>query len=41
MVRAPMKDPVHKSVLGNGLRVVTVELPHLHAGVLARDATDG
>src|SRR5256886_8265864 len=30
-----MKDPVHKSVLGNGLRVVTVELPHLHAGMLA------
>ena len=27
MLRAPMKDPVHKSVLGNGLRVVTVELP--------------
>src|SRR5438128_464984 len=35
MLRAPMKDPVHKSVLGNGLRVVTVELPHLHAGMLA------
>ena len=35
ILRAPMKDPVHKSVLGNGLRVVTVELPHLHAGMLA------
>src|SRR2546423_7078879 len=32
---APMKDPVHKSVLGNGLRVVTAELQHLHAGMLA------
>jgi predicted Zn-dependent peptidase len=30
-----MTDPVHKSVLHNGLRVVTVELPHLHAGMLA------
>ncbi|HYZ88277.1 MAG TPA: pitrilysin family protein [Myxococcales bacterium] len=30
-----MQDPVHKTVLGNGLRVVTVELPHLHAGMLA------
>ena len=30
-----MNDPVHKSVLGNGLRVVTVELPHLHAGMIA------
>jgi predicted Zn-dependent peptidase len=30
-----MTDPVHKSVLANGLRVVTVELPHLHAGMLA------
>jgi len=30
-----MRDPVHKTVLGNGLRVVTVELPHLHAGMLA------
>ena len=28
-------DPVHKSVLANGLRVVTVELGHLHAGMLA------
>ena len=30
-----MRDPVHKTVLGNGLRVVTVELSHLHAGMLA------
>ena len=30
-----MNDPVHKSVLPNGLRVVTVELPHLHAGMVA------
>jgi predicted Zn-dependent peptidase len=27
--------PVHKSLLDNGLRVVTVELPHLHAGMVA------
>jgi predicted Zn-dependent peptidase len=30
-----MIEPVHKSVLPNGLRVVTVELPHLHAGMIA------
>jgi predicted Zn-dependent peptidase len=30
-----LSDPVHKSVLANGLRVVTVELGHLHAGMLA------
>jgi predicted Zn-dependent peptidase len=30
-----MTDPVHKSVLPNGLRVVTVELPHLHTGMIA------
>ncbi|MFL5379492.1 MAG: M16 family metallopeptidase, partial [Myxococcales bacterium] len=30
-----LNDPVHKSVLPNGLRVVTVELGHLHAGMLA------
>src|SRR6266850_2078205 len=30
-----MKDPVQKSVLPNGLRVVTVELPHLHTGMIA------
>jgi len=30
-----MTVPVHKSVLENGLRVVTVELPHLHSGMLA------
>jgi len=30
-----MNDPVHKTVLANGLRVVAVELPHLHAGMLA------
>jgi predicted Zn-dependent peptidase len=30
-----MQDPVHKTALANGLRVVTVELPHLHAGMLA------
>jgi predicted Zn-dependent peptidase len=30
-----VKDPVHKRVLANGLRVVTVELPHLHTGMLA------
>jgi predicted Zn-dependent peptidase len=30
-----MSDPVHKSVLENGLRVVTVELPHLHTGMIA------
>ncbi|GAC1346905.1 MAG: pitrilysin family protein [Myxococcales bacterium] len=29
------EDPVRKSELANGLRVVTVELPHLHAGMLA------
>ncbi|TMA24490.1 MAG: insulinase family protein [Deltaproteobacteria bacterium] len=28
-------DPVHKSVLDNGLRVVTVELPHLHTAMIA------
>ena len=30
-----MTAPVHKSVLENGLRVVTVELPHLHSGMIA------
>ena len=30
-----MTAPVHKSVLDNGLRVVTVELPHLHSGMIA------
>src|ERR1700686_4535034 len=30
-----MTDPVHKSELPNGLRVVTVELPHLHTGMIA------
>jgi predicted Zn-dependent peptidase len=30
-----MNDPVQKSVLPNGLRVVTVELPHLHTGMVA------
>ncbi len=30
-----MIDPVHKSTLSNGLRVVTVELPHLHTGMIA------
>src|ERR671929_406710 len=30
-----MTDPFQKSVLGNGLRVVTVELPHLHTGMIA------
>src|SRR5438132_8098500 len=30
-----MNDPVHKTVLANGLRVVAVELGHLHAGMLA------
>jgi predicted Zn-dependent peptidase len=30
-----MNDPVQKSVLGNGLRVITVELPHLHTGMIA------
>src|SRR5438876_90789 len=30
-----MNDPVQKSVLDNGLRVVTVELPHLHTGMIA------
>jgi predicted Zn-dependent peptidase len=30
-----VNDPVHKSVLGNGLRVVTIELPHLHTGMIA------
>src|SRR3954471_16228081 len=30
-----MKDPVQKSVLPNGLRVVTAELPHLHTGMVA------
>ena len=30
-----MTDPVHKSVLGNGLRVVSVELPHLHSAMMA------
>ena len=30
-----MTDPVHNSVLDNGLRVVTVELPHLHTGMIA------
>jgi predicted Zn-dependent peptidase len=30
-----MNDPVLKSVLPNGLRVVTVELPHLHTGMIA------
>ena len=30
-----MIDPVQKSVLDNGLRVVTVELPHLHSGMAA------
>src|SRR3954463_1349651 len=30
-----MNDPVQKTVLENGLRVVTVELPHLHTGMVA------
>src|SRR3982750_105124 len=30
-----MNDPVQKSVLANGLRVITVELPHLHTGMVA------
>ncbi len=30
-----MTDPVENSVLGNGLRVVTVALPHLHTGMVA------
>ena len=30
-----MNDPVHKSQLDNGLRVITVELPHLHTGMIA------
>src|SRR5438874_9506014 len=30
-----MNDPVQKSALSNGLRVVTVELPHLHTGMIA------
>src|SRR3954467_2350393 len=30
-----MTEPVHKSTLPNGLRVVTVELPHLHTGMIA------
>ena len=30
-----MIAPVHKTTLDNGLKVVTVELPHLHAGMLA------
>ena len=30
-----MTDPAQKSVLSNGLRVVTVELPHLHTGMIA------
>ena len=30
-----MTDPVQKSVLGNGLRVVTIALPHLHTGMIA------
>ncbi|MGZ6143062.1 MAG: M16 family metallopeptidase [Myxococcales bacterium] len=30
-----MTDPVHKSILENGLRVVTVQLPHLHTGMIA------
>src|SRR3954466_4167513 len=30
-----VNDPVQKSVLDNGLRVVTVELPHLHTGMIA------
>jgi predicted Zn-dependent peptidase len=30
-----MNDPVHKSTLPNGLRIVTVELPHLHTGMIA------
>ncbi len=30
-----MSDPVRKSVLDNGLRIVTVELPHLHSAMMA------
>lgn len=30
-----MSAQIHKSVLDNGLRVVTVELPHLHTGMIA------
>lgn len=30
-----MTDPAQKSLLSNGLRVVTVELPHLHTGMIA------
>ena len=28
-------EPVHKSLLENGLKVVTIELPHLHSGMVA------
>jgi predicted Zn-dependent peptidase len=34
-------EPVHKSLLPSGLRVVTVELPHLHAGMLAAYVRSG
>jgi predicted Zn-dependent peptidase len=30
-----MTDPVHKGALDNGLRVVTIELPHLHSAMIA------
>jgi len=36
-----MNDPVHKSTLGSGLRVVTVELPHLHTGMVAAYVRSG
>src|SRR2546428_7599477 len=36
-----MNDPVQKSVLESGLRVVTVELPHLHTGMIAAYVRSG
>jgi predicted Zn-dependent peptidase len=30
-----MAEPVHKSTLDNALRIVTIELPHLHSGMIA------
>lgn len=35
LVRTPVDPPVATTVLANGLRVTTVELPHLHTAVVA------
>src|SRR5262245_37759146 len=35
------KCRIHKKILGNGLRVITAEMPHLHSAALALYAKAG